>query len=270
MKMNHDAEKPIPDVLFKYCDAGAIAALDGEQAKMMFSKPADLNDPFECLPGLEWLFNPPARELLRRGFESVGLPQDTWAPGFLVSELAKDWKREISLHWFLTSFTSADHNVRMWAQYGGNHTGIKLTLNLAQDPLLTEKSKMGWVDYKQPKRMDITRMAEGLTPADKADLLKQVATQKGKDWEHEEEIRWFLRDDAPHDRVSKRLLNGKMKAFFSVPHSCVQRVTVGYQSDISLLNSILEIRKKYQATWQVAKTKLSLNSFQFEDELVSV
>ena len=269
--MSHAVEKPIPDVLFKYCDAGAIAALDGEQTQMMFSKPADLNDPFEFLPDLEWLFNLQARKLLELGFESVGLPQDTWAPSFLISELAKDWKREISLHWFVTSFTSADHNVRMWAQYGGNHTGIKLTLNLARDPLLSEKSKMGWVDYKQPKRADISRMTNrDLTAEDKADLLKQVATQKGKDWDHEEEIRWFLRDEGSPNHISKRLLNGKMKAFFSLPHSCIQRVTVGYQSDESLLNSILEIKKKYQATWQVAKAKLSLNSFQFEDELVRV
>lgn len=155
----------------------------------------------------------------------------------------------------------------MWAQYGGNHNGIKLTLNLAQDPLLNEKSKMGWVDHSNPGRVDIFKMRG--EPA-MAEALKQVATQKGKDWEHEEEIRWFHRDESTHDRVSKRLLNGKMKAFFSVPHSCIQRVSVGYRSDASLLNSVLEIRKKYQASWQVAKAKLSLNSFQFEDELVPV
>lgn len=68
--MNHDAEKPIPDTLFKYCDAASIAALDGEQAQLMFSKPADLNDPFEFLPGLESLFSPELKQVLRLGFES--------------------------------------------------------------------------------------------------------------------------------------------------------------------------------------------------------
>ncbi len=42
--METDAEKQIPETLFKYCDEGALAGLDS--GMMMFSKPLDLNDPY--------------------------------------------------------------------------------------------------------------------------------------------------------------------------------------------------------------------------------
>lgn len=175
--------------------------------------------------------------------------------------------RKVSGDWFITSLSAADHNVRMWAQYGGNHTGIKLTLKLPKEA----KDHLLKVDYKQPIRANISKLTDpNLSPEEKGELVKSLATTKGKDWEHEEEFRWFFRQDLKIPGSTTRLLNGKIKAFIPFSDNWIQRVTVGYRSSESLLTSLFEIRKKRNAQWEVAKAKLSLNSFQFEDDLLQI
>ena len=65
-----------------------------------------------------------------------------------------------------------------------------------------------------------------------------------------------------------RVLNGKVKAFLPIPPAGILKVTVGYHSSPSLLNTVLQLRERHQARWQVAKAMLSLNGYQFEDEII--
>ena len=172
--------------------------------------------------------------------------------------------------WFITSHSEADHNVRMWAQYSSNHTGLKLSLRLSEEM----KKNVIKVDYEQSSRLDISVLTnQNMSAAKKGELLKSLATTKGKDWEHEKELRWFFHPQIhpyPHTTFDTKLLNGKMKAFVPLGDDCITRVTLGYRSSESLLTSLLEIRKKRKARWEVAKAKLSLHSFQFEEELLKI
>lgn len=263
--MSDTQRSSIPDTLFKYVNAeGGLATLKDSTVSIMFSKPSDLNDPFEFLPSLDGLpCDPAALTLDCRYLVSP-----------FLSATADYMRQEVELHWFVTSLTSADRNVRMWAQYAVNHTGIKFTFNLAE--IAIQKDMMERVDYSQPHRTDIRALTEpNATKDDKGTLLKQLATQKGCDWEHEKEIRWFLRDeggdqvDSHKQSYSKGLVDGKMRAFMKLPHSCIKRVTVGYLSHPSLLRSVLELRKMHRATWEIARSRLSLNSFQFDEDLVN-
>jgi len=263
--MSDPQRRSIPDTLFKYVNAeGGLATLKDATVSVMFSKPSDLNDPFEFLPSLDGLSCEPAE--MTRNCRHLASP--------LLSANADYLRQEIELRWFVTSLTSADRNVRMWAQYAVNHTGIKLTFNFADNAI--QKDMMERVDYSQPHRADIRRLTEPKAKKDdKGTLLKQLATQKGRDWEHEKEVRWFLRDeggerdDREKQSYSKGLVDGKMRAFMKLPHSCIKRVTVGYLCHPSLLRSILELRKMHRATWEIARSRLSLNSFQFDEDLVS-
>jgi hypothetical protein len=130
------------------------------------------------------------------------------------------------------------------------------------------------VRYLDTKRIDITRLGKSppLSEKQRGNLLQRIATRKGRDWEHEEEVRWFLRDDDRADGgdqpFEKKVVDGKMRAFMKFPHACIKRVSVGYRSPPSLLRTVLEIRKMHQATWEVARTVLSQNSFCFDEELI--
>lgn len=266
--METDAEKQIPETLFKYCDEGALTGLDS--GTMMFSKPLDLNDPYEFLPDLSFLFGGVEQQKhLRLDLESFGYSPYERPPGCLLTDRAHHWIRKVSGDWFITSLSEADHNVRMWAQYSGNHTGLKLTLKLPQE--FRENIKQ--VHYEDA-RVSISDLGDPKVEShEKGDLLKRLATTKGKDWEHEKELRWFFHPQIhpyPHTTFDTKLLNGKMKAFVPLGDDCIARVTLGYRSSESLLSSLLEIRKKRKARWEVAKAKLSLHSFQFEEELLQI
>ena len=253
-------QSSIPDTLFKYVDAkGGLATLEQKMVSVMFSKPSDLNDPFEFLPSLNRISCDPSE---------FGSDCKYLASPFL-SATADYLKQEIELHWFVTSLTTADRNVRMWAQYAGNHSGIKLTFNPASAIILGQKDWMRPVRYCALTRCDVTGL-QALNDQKKGELLMQVATHKGPDWEHEKEIRWFLRDDGQQNKASKRIDGGKMRAFVELHHSCIQRVTVGYWSDPSLLRSVLELRKLHNARWEVARAVLSHQSFQFDEEVIPV
>jgi Protein of unknown function (DUF2971) len=186
--MEENIESAIPDTLFKYCDEGVLAGLN--DGTMMFSKPIDLNDPFEFLPDLHFLFGKLEPETLADLALASGHSASETPSGFLLTKLAHHWIRKVSGDWFITSLSGADHNVRMWAQYGGNHSGIKLTLKLPKEA----KDNVLKVGYKQPSRVDISSLANpSLSNKEKGQLIKNLATQKGRDWEHEEEFRWFFR-----------------------------------------------------------------------------
>lgn len=254
-------ETPIPDTLFKYVSAdGGLATLQEKEVSVMFSKPSNLNDPFEFLPSLDNL-----------SFKPDELKDFDYLTSPFLSATADYLRHEIELHWFITSFSRAEHNVRMWAQYGGDHRGICITFDLSKAPLSLQKVMMRPVDYTKSDRVGVSDF-EKLSPEQKGERLKQVATQKGKDWKHEEEVRWFLRDD-DRDRpdktpFEKKVVDGKMRAFMKLPHACIKQVNVGYRSPPSLLRTVLEIRKMHQATWEVARTVLSQNSFRFDEELI--
>lgn len=98
--------EPIPNLLFKYLgEEGGIKTL--ENLTLMFSNPADLNDPFEFLPRLE--LSPQSRDDER-------------------TSKAKNQVRDYGRNSFIFCMTSKEHNVRMWDHYGDKHQGLMIQL----------------------------------------------------------------------------------------------------------------------------------------------
>ncbi|MCX6851678.1 MAG: hypothetical protein NTY98_22480 [Verrucomicrobia bacterium] len=168
--MSDPQRSSIPDTLFKYVNAeGGLATLKDATVSVMFSKPSDLNDPFEFLPSLDGLSCDPAA--LTLDCRHLVSP--------LLSANADYLRQEVELHWFVTSLTSADRNVRMWAQYAMNHTGIKFTFNLAE--LAIHKDMIVWVDYSQPYRTDIRGLIEpNATKDDKGIVFERLGRWKNE------------------------------------------------------------------------------------------
>jgi len=146
-----------------------------------------------------------------------------------------------------------------------------LRTGLACPALIEAKENMRRVDYDMQSRVDVLKLGDSdLGETERENIFKDLATRKGKDWEHEKEIRWLYHPDLGIKDAKRRLQDGKMKVFIPLPHTCLPKVTLGYRSSVSLLETVLQIKNQKRAKWEVAKTKLSLNSFQFEDELVLV
>ncbi len=122
----------VPNVLFKHLDAGGIKVL--ENLELMFSNPADFNDPFEFLPCLT-----PCNE------ESCGEER---------AYQAQKLVRHYGLNSFILSMTDKEHNVRMWDHYSDRHQGLMISLDFGG----TLARYRGWVlpvKYTDQKRFGL-------------------------------------------------------------------------------------------------------------------
>jgi hypothetical protein len=261
----------IPTPLHKYGDENLIQSLINEN--LMFSKPSDLNDPFEFLPSLKaWSQIEHGMTVFTVAPHAVCSFENEDTPDFALSKAVDFWRSTLEKNWFITSLTTKSKDPRMWSQYGGNHTGLKLTFNLTHPHMASHaKELMLPVKYDRPSRYAIAHYVhEPQTPENLAKALMEITTTKGPSWSHEEEYRWFLRDNPedPTTSPNKRLINGKMRAFISLPHSCITKVTLGYSSSNSLHKALIEVRKLTGAKWAVVKAKLSLDSFEFDEEVI--
>lgn len=250
--MDSNPAKPIPDTLVSYLGIKGIAVL--ERLELMFSNPADFNDPFEFLPKL------PLRK------ESCGDER---------AAKARDGVRLFGLNSFIFCMTDQEHNVRMWDHYGDGNRGLMISLDVGGQ--LADQVKKGFVlpvDYSRETRSE--PLSNQSTDEARMEAFKDVVTHKGKDWEPESEFRWILpaqnchwpsQEKKPEQKGELRLVDGKMKAFLPIPAASILKVTVGYNSSPALLSTVLQLRARHNAKWIVAKAKLSLDRFTFEDEI---
>ena len=137
----------------------------------------------------------------------------------------------------------------------------------------------GWilrVHYDSEVRFD--PLDKSLKKEEKPKRFRDIVTHKGEDWKPESEYRWILpadhccragREKKPEQKGELRLLDGKMKAFLPLPAASILKVTVGYHSRQSLMDKVLQLRAHHHAPWMVAKAKLSLDRFTFEDEIIT-
>lgn len=232
-----------------YCDPKGIPILRDEEIKL--SDPMLVNDPFEFLP---------------QGSSENGISH--W----------RKMREYVARPWYFLSISHQPNNVRMWAQYGKEHTGLMLTLDFEKGPLLRlheEAKALMPVDYHTPERVDIFGKSDKriLSGAD----IRKLVSSKGNDWAHEGEWRVLIYKEncftgpTPKNEdhfAQLRDINGHMTAFLKVPHECVQKVTVGLESQTSLVEQILEIKKAKQAHWKVTRLKISPTRYEFEEELI--
>ncbi len=251
LQMDSTLTKPIPKVLVSYLGIRGIAVL--ENLELMFSSPADFNDPFEFLPKLD----------LPK--ESCGNERDARA--------AKA-QRLYGFNSFVFCMTDKEHNVRMWDHYGDGHRGLMISLDFGG--LLSGQVEKGFVlpvDYNSATRFE--PLNESVSQVERRKRFEAIITHKGEDWEPESEYRWLLpaqnchwrdKEKEPGQTGELRVVDGKMKAFLPIESASILKVTLGYRSSPALLNTVLQLRSRQNARWTVAKVKLSVETFEFEED----
>lgn len=61
---------------------------------------------------------------------------------------------------FLLCLSEVENNVRMWAQYGANHTGLMLALDFNRGALLKQRDSLLQVEYHSLSRVDLSKLAK--------------------------------------------------------------------------------------------------------------
>jgi len=246
--IRRERSEPSTSQYHYYCgpDAAVRILMDSE---IKLSSPLLVNDPFEFLP---------------QG--SSENESSHW----------RELKRYVSNPWHFLSLSKYPDNIRMWAQYGGGHTGLMLTLDFEQQPLLKLRNEVNAlipVVYHQAERVAVFQAAgqRRLT----AEHIKQLASSKGIDWAHEGESRLLLYKEhcfagpSPENDnhfAQLRVFNGHMAAFLKLPHECIRKVTIGIESHHALVDTLLKIREAKKANWQITALRISPKRFGFDEE----
>ncbi len=165
---------------------------------------------------------------------------------------------------FALCMSSRKNNIRMWAQYGGNHAGIMFTFNLCTG-YFADLVGAGFL-----KRVIYGAHRHVINPDNVSHIdAVSLLTMKGDDWSHEDEWRLLLPVLVlPTIGGTNDLFAGRICTFIPLPDECISAITLGRRSSVQLYESVMRIKDMRKAEWQVRAAKLSDHKFEFIDEAV--
>ncbi len=169
------------DRLYKYLDFdGGLAML--QNSNLQFTNATQLNDPFDCHPGLIDFSNVPDDNLSRVwGKDRIALLRSN--PHDLLHDRA-----------WICSLSKVNNSLLMWSYYC-NHQGVCIGLDMVKTRKYLSRLLCG-VHYGaqeiEVQYKEIIEKPDCFHPT--SDLFCYQLGTKAKDWEHEQEVRLVLQE----------------------------------------------------------------------------
>lgn len=252
-------------ILYKYLDVdGARKML--ALSNLQFTNATQLNDPFDCHPGLLDFSNVPDDELTRVwGKERIALLKSN--PHELLRSQA-----------WICSLSKVHDSLLMWSYYG-NHKGVCIGIDMAKAAkylsnlycALYVGAEMIEVEYKEiVEKPDYFNSSE--------DLFRYQLGTKAKDWEHEQEVRLVLREPSP--AFIPMYLPGKKKSKNEVvdwrevrayPHlggECFESLYLGIKINEKKKNELIELARNLNPEIRIYQMRPNPFAFRLEKKLL--
>jgi hypothetical protein len=274
----------IPNELFKYRDFGKHTILSLLNKGIWVPKPSQLNDPFDAqfkitdvdvslasfksafLDYQDWYKKNHHQNIEYKGFEQLFIsdkPNDHLREK--VSLFRSFWDRQSDTMGILSLSEDAE-STTMWSHYGENHAGICI----GYDPRnLFPKSPNGALDWlkkvEYKDESDIIRNAyllyakTGMRHSHVAvmELLFQMLTTKSKDWNYEQEWRFFWPEKGGN--------------LFNLEIDAISSITFGLRTPVetkSAISHILRYHQKKTKFYQIVRcaNTIGLERFEMDDD----
>lgn len=274
----------IPNELFKYRDFGKYTILSLLNKGIWVPKPSQLNDPFDAqfkitdvdvslasfksafLDYQDWYKKNHHQNIEYKGFEQLFIsdkPNDHLREK--VSLFRSFWDRQSDTMGILSLSEDAE-STTMWSHYGENHAGICI----GYDPRhLFPKSPNGALDWlkkvEYKDESDIIRNAyllyakTGMRHSHVAvmELLFQMLTTKSKDWNYEQEWRFFWPEKGGN--------------LFNLEIDAISSITFGLRTPVetkSAISHILRYHQKKTKFYQIVRcaNTIGLERFEMDDD----
>lgn len=269
-----------PDLLFKYvgCEPHHLRIM--ADLRIRFTQPDDLNDPFDCIPGIE----PPgdvAAFVERAIANSIPTnPVLTLAPQTLANAkqvLVATYERDPNA---LTqrcleivrqninkvgvlSLSARNDNLSMWAHYAASHRGFVIGLKPGYAPLTKRPNEQY---LSEGELRPVTYVQERVTlRADRIDLPIDILFTKEQSWKYEEEWRVVRYLDKCDGAVTPP--SGDPRVFLcDIDPAAIARVDIGEQANSATITALkdatsrgsrLEHVRLYQAHLDAGRTTLA-------------
>lgn len=227
-----------PKVLYRYLDRYGLDALANFELKV--TPPNEFNDPLEFTPRFvaetdeDWraYYN---FSLRQPGFRSVGTTFEQFGRQFSITRNANQLQRLfqdlVSKSFLVLCLSEKPTSLTLWAHYAAAHTGLVLELDMASKPLqdFTQaglQAKVRYLEFAERKSHPIHQIVNSPGVDKIAQMLLDVAAEKSKEWEREDERRLIV----PLDKVSylkSRLVGGRLLHFLQLEKSAISRVILG-------------------------------------------
>ncbi len=188
-------------LLYKYypCDQNTFKSLSGPG--LWCHKASGMNDPFECLSGLDFLYSKHELAGFRRSMkakaETVSNDDLRTILGFNdeeVSDYLNKFRRALIEQYGFCALSEKPDDVLMWSHYAANHSGCAIGIEFPDDQPNLQKVIYG----QAPLKPDLTRMADSICGEHDPVMISQMLTNlsvKGPMWSYEKE--WRIWRDTP-------------------------------------------------------------------------
>lgn len=219
--------KKVPETLFKYRKFNGRTESIFRDNALYFSKPRDLNDPFECkiadagnYSSAEIIDYLVGRGMPKPAAVSVAL-KNAADPSYIVSLIEKN-KNEIFNNDCILCLSKCPDSILMWSYYSEGHTGFVLGFDLLVDPLF-------FAYPIHPNYVSDYPAFKYLTENDK--ILTHGMFSKSKLWDREEEIR-IIKRQSP-------------SGLYKFSKKCLTQVIFGCKTEDAERNKLIKYLKDY-------------------------
>ena len=184
--------------LYRYFPARyGVAAIENRELRV--GRLAELNDPFEFMPGISHIAPNAPRNILDQ------------ALNFLVEH----WKDSMGI----ISFASQIKDPVIWSHYAESHRGIALAFDFEKDDFLWE------MDYPEMRPVIELGVFDNLEKKEQLHLIKRILSAKAPSWKYEGEYRVFVELEAC------RASGGNY--FRPIPDGILKEVILGIRCEVS-------------------------------------
>lgn len=250
--------------LYKYYSPDSVDfILVDSGVSVRFSQPEILNDPFEVKPNDShgFLENPieELKSLVSEMNNNLSTPEDIKNILLDVDDSIKKQKnihQKINDRVGIFSLSKRESSRAMWSYYSNDHSGFVVEF---KDAITLEKAFKASVVHKEVA-YEIIR--NKFKDASIEDLIENQIFFKDKDWDHEEEYRFFLDlNDLPskgYDSMGFAIHNHILDS------SSIKRVILGYRATETLRRKVLLWSKKVASNVAIGQSTLSTNSYELQ------
>lgn len=235
-------------------------------SNLQFTNATQLNDPFDCHPGLLDFSNVPDDKLTR-----------VWGKERIA--LLKSNPHEIlrSQSW-ICSLSKVHDSLLMWSYYG-NHKGVCIGIDMEKaDKYLSNLycevyvgAEMIEVEYKEiVEKPDYFNSSE--------DLFRYQLGTKAKEWEHEQEVRLVLREPSPafipmylpRKKKSKNEYVDwrERRAYPYLGGECYESLYLGIKIDGKKKKELIEIARELNPEIRIYQMRPNPFAFRLEENLL--
>ena len=244
-------------------------------SNLQFTNATQLNDPFDCHPGLFDYSNANTRAAKVFGKELIGR-------GEFVN--ANTLRNET----WICSLSKVYNNLLMWSYYNG-HKGVCIGLNKEKTKDCLSHICNGVYIGAQEMEVQYKDIIEkkDFFHGDYFENFKYQLSTKAKDWEHEQEVRFLLIDPTPSvvphhpsfatmalppgDKYEKAKYVDwtEVRAYPEISAECFESLYLGVRIENEDKNNIVEIARKRNPNIKIFQMKPNPEAFRLMEEEIN-